>query len=86
VNKIWEVGKTQKVWIKKITLGNDGRIYITLAHPDADNNPTFRLKKKMVSHEYRGCFGPGAHTSEIAQDGQGAGMVSNFLPEKLHQR
>lgn len=41
---VWAVGKNVGVRVSKITLGIDDEIYAVVEHPDADNQPIFRLK------------------------------------------
>ena len=36
-----EVGSKLEVMVTKVTLGKNGRVYVTLKHPSAYNQPTF---------------------------------------------
>lgn len=40
------VGEKIQVRIKKISLGRDNKVYVTLEHLDAENNPTFVFTKE----------------------------------------
>lgn len=39
-----EIGKDMTVKVTKMAYGKDGKLYVTVAHPHAENRPTFVWK------------------------------------------
>ena len=43
----WVVGDTLSVIVTKVTLGKDGKTYLTVHHPSMANLPSFIVKEVM---------------------------------------